>query len=112
MITIMLFSMNCFAQSTRDTAIPLQSNITMSNGATVSATFNSTTNVLSVDVKENEDEIEVIVTDNETIIETESTIFSEDNMEIPLSTSTNKDVDIYVRSNEETMYIGTVEVKE
>lgn len=83
------------------------SQITLSNGATVSSSFNQQTGILSVEVENNDDAVEVIVVENDTVIDSESTIFEEDELQVELPMS-SQPLDIYVRTKEETLYVGSV----
>lgn len=83
------------------------SQITLSNGATVSSSFNQQTGILSVEVNNNDDEVEVIVVEDDTIIDSESTVFEEDELQVELPENAHS-IDVYVRTKEDTWYVGSV----
>lgn len=94
----------------KDEAVPF-SQVTLSNGATISSSFNQQTGILSVEVNNNDDEVEVIVVEDDTIIDSESTVFEEDELQVELPENVHS-IDVYVRTKEETRYVGSVSKRE
>lgn len=85
--------------------------ITMSNGANVDVLYNRTDNVLNVDIRNNPDEVEIIVTKNGAAISYDVSELEDDNINIDLSNNKNETVDIYIRNRKESQYIGKVSCK-
>ena len=85
--------------------------VTMSNGTTVISTLKQEDNVLNVEVRNNDDEIEILIVEDGTVVNSESTIFEDDELQVELPMSTQP-LDIYVRTKEETLYVGRVSKRE
>ena len=85
--------------------------ITLSNGTSVSSSLIQETNVLSVEVVNNDDKIEILIVEDDTVVNSESTIFEDDELQVELPMSTQP-LDIYVRTKEETLYVGRVSKRE
>lgn len=85
--------------------------IILTNGATISSSFNQQTGILSVEVNNNDDEVEVIVVEDDTIIDSESTVFEEDELQVEVPENVHS-IDVYVRTKEETRYVGSVSKRE
>ena len=81
--------------------------VTMSNGTTVISTLKQEDNVLNVEVRNNDDEIEILIVEDGTVVNSESTIFEDDELQVELPMSTQP-LDIFVRTKEEIQYLGSV----
>lgn len=101
-----IFCTSIHAQS-KDEEFGTIGHVTLSNGTTISSSFNQQTGILSVEVNNNDDEVEVIVVEDDTIIDSESTVFEEDELQVELPENAHS-IDVYVRTKEETRYVGSV----
>lgn len=101
-----IFCTSIHAQS-KDEEFGTIGHVTLSNGTTISSSFNQQTNILSVEVENNDDEVEVIVVDDGTVISSESTVFEEDELQVAIPMS-SQPLDIYVRTKEDTQYVGSI----
>lgn len=81
--------------------------VTLANGTKILSSYNQLTGILSVEVENNDDEVEVIVVEDDTIINSESTISEEDKLQVALPENAHS-IDVYVRTKEETRYVGSV----
>lgn len=95
--------LNSFAQTT-DNSIPYSAIFT--NGTIASLSYNKNRMTLKVGVRQNEDEFEVLVVRNGMIVDSESTFFMDDEMDLDLSV--NGVCDIYVKARNEIQYAGSV----
>lgn len=86
--------------------------IIMSNGTVVSPKYCKATKALKVEVQENNDEVEILAVSNGHVVDSETSIFDDDNIQLDLSSKSNQPLDIYVRTRKEVQYMGTVETKE
>lgn len=100
------FCTNVNAQYQGEESGPI-GHIILSNGTSVSSSYIQETNVLSIEVANNNDEVEIIIVEDDTIINSESTILEEDELQVELPMS-SQPIYIYVRTKEETQYVGSV----
>lgn len=103
---IAFLSINCFAQ--KQEHIQPYSTI-LSNGATATFLYDKSENVLKVTITNNENEVEVIAVKNGIVVDSETTMFTNDEIQLYLSKQENGEYEIYVRTKNETQHIGTVE---
>lgn len=106
----LLCSLTCMAQG-NNTSIHFP-RIIMSNGTVVSPKYCKATKALKVEVQENNDEVEILAVSNGHVVDSETSIFDDDNIQLDLSSKSNQPLDIYVRTRKEVQYMGTVETKE
>jgi len=98
-------SVNGFAQI-NDNEIPYHAVFT--NGTIASCYYNKYKKVLKVEVRQNEDEVEVLAVKNGMVIDSESTFFMDDEVNLDLSNNGNGECDIYVKAKNEVQYVGSV----
>ena len=110
-ITIALCCLDGYSQSTNKPGVKYP-HITFANGTSVSPSYNHDNKTLTVQVSENTDELEVIVSNNVTVIEEEYTTSQEDQLDINLSGCTHHQLDIYIRTREEIHFVGSIEKEE
>ncbi len=102
----LLCSLSCMAQG-NDTSIHFP-HIMMSNGAVVSPRYNSSTKTLKVEVQDNNDEVEIIAVSNGHVVDSETSIFDNEDIKLDLSNRCNQQLDIYVRTRKEIQYMGRI----
>lgn len=85
--------------------------ITLENGTNVSSSYNNENKTLTILVSENNDELEVIVTDNTAVVEEEYTTSQQEQLDIDLSGCNHRQLDVFVRSRNELQYVGCLENK-
>lgn len=110
-IVLALSCLNGYSQDIKGDKIRFP-HITFANGTSVSPSYNHDNKTLTVQVSENTDELEVIVSNNVTVIEEEYTTSQEDQLDINLSGCTHHQLDIYVRTREEIHFVGSIEKEE
>lgn len=107
-LVLLLCSITTYAQSPDYNGT---SHVTLRNGARVCAKYNAKTEILNVEIQDNEDEVEVLAVENGKVVDFEMTIFDDDNIKLDFSNKGNQQLDIYVRTRKELQYMGTVETK-
>lgn len=104
-IATLFCSINSYAQSN----IVIDRPITLSNGTTIETSFNSINKNLRVSISNNENGIEVIVIQNGIVVNSETTFFTNDEIQLNLSKQDNGEYEIYVKTGNEIQLVGTVE---
>lgn len=82
--------------------------VVLQNGTAVYARYSVERNVLNVDIRNNPEEVEIVVVKNGVMIDNEVSDFEDDGVSVDLSGHNNGAVDIYVRSRRENQYVGSV----
>ena len=82
--------------------------VVLQNGTTVYTRYSVERNVLNVDIRNNPEEVEIVVVKNGVMIDNEVSGFEDDGVSVDLSGHNNGAVDIYVRSRREDQYVGSV----
>ena len=82
--------------------------VVLQNGTAVYARYSVERNVLNVDIRNNPEEVEIVVVKNGVMIDNEVSGFEDDGVSVDLSGHNNGAVDIYVRSRRENQYVGSV----
>ncbi|MGM9724106.1 MAG: hypothetical protein ACI3YG_08450 [Prevotella sp.] len=82
--------------------------VVLQNGTTVYTRYSVERNVLNVDIRNNPEEVEIVVVKNGIMIDNEVSDFEDDGISVDLSGHNNGAVDIYVRSRRENQYVGSV----
>ena len=82
--------------------------IVLQNGTAVYTRYCVERNVLNVDIRNNPEEVEIVVVKNGIMIDNEVSDFEDDGISVDLSGHNNGAVDIYVRSRREDQYVGSV----
>ena len=82
--------------------------VVLQNGTAVYARYSVERNVLNVDIRNNPEEVEIVVVKNGIMIDNEVSDFEDDGISVDLSGHNNGAVDIYVRSRRENQYVGSV----
>lgn len=103
---IVFLSINCFAQENQQ--IHPYSTI-LSNGATATFLYEKSENVLKVTITNNENEVEVIAVKDGVVTNSETTNFTNDEIQLNLSKQDNGEYEIYVKTGNEIQLVGTVE---
>ena len=110
-LIISLCSLTCVAQRT-DKGKILHPRIYMSDGTIIETSFDNSTQILNVEVQQNNSEVEVIAVKKGQVVDSNSTLFSDDHLDLDLSTQGTDEIDIFVRNREEIEYVGSVETSE
>ena len=84
----------------------------MSDGTIIETSFDNSTQILNVEVQQNNSEVEVIAVKKGQVVDSNSTLFSDDHLDLDLSTQGTDEIDIFVRNREEIEYVGSVETSE
>lgn len=82
--------------------------VVLQNGTAVYARYSVERNVLNIDIRNNPEEVEIVVVKNGVMIDNEVSDFEDDGVSVDLSGHNNGAVDIYVRSRRENQYVGSV----
>lgn len=82
--------------------------VVLQNGTAVYARYSVERNVLNVDIRNNPEEVEIVVVKNGVMIDNEVSDFEDDGVSVDLSGHNNGAVDIYVRSRREDQYVGSL----
>lgn len=109
-IASVICSLNCMAQST-DGGI-IRPKVFMTDGTMIETSYDSSTQTLNVEVQQNNSEVEVIAVKKGQVVDSNSTLFSDDHLDLDLSTQGTDEIDIFVRNREEIEYVGSVETSE
>ena len=110
-LIISLCSLTCVAQETSNGSV-LHPRIYMSDGTIIETSFDSSTQTLNVEVQQNNSEVEVIAVKKGQVVDSNSTFFSDDHIDLDLSTQGTDEIDIFVRNREEIEYVGSIETSE
>lgn len=86
---------------------PIEHIITQ-NGAIISSSFNKSRKMLNIDIRNNTEELEILVVANGSVVESQISDFEHDAIDVDLSTHKNAQIDVYVRNREEEYYIGNM----
>lgn len=78
------------------------------NGAIVTASYNKNSKILNVDIRNNTEELEIVVVANGSVVESQISDFEHDAIDVDLSTHKNAQIDVYVRNREEEYYVGNM----
>lgn len=101
----------CIAQTKdEDTEIEI-SCVVLQNGTMISTKCNNENKVLTFDIHNNPEEVEIVVVKNGVTIESESSNTEDDNINLDLSKYKDCTVEIYVRNRRESQYVGNVDCK-
>lgn len=76
------------------------------NGAIVTASYNKNSKILNVDIRNNTEELEIVVVANGSVVESQISDFEDDSVDVDLSKYKNTNVDVYVRNKEEDYHIS------
>lgn len=82
--------------------------VVLQNGTAVYARYSVERNVLNIDIRNNPEEVEIVVVKNGVMIDNEVSDFEDDGVSVDLSGHNNGAVDIYVHSRRENQYVGSV----
>lgn len=82
--------------------------VIMINGAVVEISYDKGNSILNVEVSQNEDVVEVIAVKDGVVVNSESTVFTDDEMSLDLSNYDNGEYDIYIRTSNEVQNAGSV----
>lgn len=84
---------------------------TFVNGASACVSYNKKENMLNVSIRNNDDEVEIIAVKRGMVVESESTFFMNDEMQLDLSNNVTGKYDIYVKARNEIQHIGSIETE-
>lgn len=82
--------------------------VVMTNGVHIETTFDNKKQILSIEVQNNDDDVEILVVERDQIVNREITFFKDDELEMDCSFRGINKLDIYARTRNEVRYIGTI----